>query len=548
MRPLVAIVGRPNVGKSSLFNRLVGQPIAIVDPTPGTTRDRIIHEVRRDDVVFDLVDTGGIGIVDEAKLELDVGKQIERALATADRIIFLVDARDGVLPLDREIAARLRPLRDRVILAANKVDHPGLEPEIHAFLTLGLGDPVALSATQATGLHELVEAVCRDLPAAHAADAPQRIAADGTIKLALVGRRNVGKSSLTNALVGENRVIVADLPGTTRDAVDVAIERPQGKFTLIDTAGLRRLQKMRGDDLEFYSAARTERAIRRADVVLFVVDAGEELGALDRKIAHFITNEGKPLVLVLNKWDIAAAGGAKLDGYRKWLEDRIPEIAYAPLVTTCALTGYKVDELLGTAVELVEEARFRAPTAEVNRLLKAATSRRRPRKTGTSNTRIYYATQAECEPPTFVFFVNRTDWVEASYSRYLENFLRDHLPCRRVPLRILFKHRESDRTEGLDEQLIVTGRNKAERNPSLAVPAGARAKQGRGQGLARRRRKDAAGPGEAVDAGHGSGFAGDEDAGSSAGIDDQAELRQPPRGIGDRPVRTRRSRQRDDRR
>lgn len=468
MRPLVAIVGRPNVGKSSLFNRLVGQPIAIVDPTPGTTRDRILHEVRRDGVRFDLVDTGGIGIVDEAKLAKDVYKQVERAIATADRIIFLVDGREGLLPLDHEVAKVLRRHKDRVLLAVNKIDHEGLDHEIHQFLNLGLGQPMAISAAQAEGLHAMLERLGAGCPAMldGGGDEPE----DGRVRLALVGRRNVGKSSLTNALCGDQRVIVADLPGTTRDAVDVPLSRDGGDYVLIDTAGLRKRTQMVEDDLEFFSACRTERAIRRAHVVLLVVDASDEIAAVDKKIARFVEAEGKPTILVVNKWDIAEKAHASKNAYLEWLHDRLPGLAYAPAVFTCALTGLNVDDVLELASELAVEAKGRVSTHELNGLIEAAVQQRRPRKVGPSHTKIYYATQAECEPPTLIVFVNRTDWIEPGYSRYLEHFLRGHVPFGRVPIRILFKSRESKFHGMEDKHSVVRGRTKAERNPGLVLP------------------------------------------------------------------------------
>ena len=470
MRPTIAIVGRPNVGKSSLFNRLVGQPIAIVDPTPGTTRDRILHQVRRDEVRFDLVDTGGIGVVDERKLESDVYKQVERAIATADRIIFLVDVRDGLLPLDKDIAATLRKHHERVILVVNKVDHDGLEAEAFQFLNLGLGEPLTISAAQATGLHGLLERLAKDLPSIRDDGAPEE-PDDGRTRLALVGRRNVGKSSLTNALCHDQRVIVADLPGTTRDAVDVALEKDGASFTLIDTAGLRKRTQMIEDDLEFFSACRTERAIRRADVVLLVIDASDEIAAVDKKIARFVEVEGKPTILVVNKWDLAMASHASKQTYLTWLKDRLPGLSYAPAVFTCALTGLDVDKLLGIASELKEEARARVSTSSLNEIVEAAIQQRRPRKVGPQPTRIYYATQAECEPPTFIVFVNRTDWIEPGYSRFLEHFLRAQLPeFARVPLRILFKARDSRFHEQEDKHRVVRGRNKAERNAGLVLP------------------------------------------------------------------------------
>jgi GTP-binding protein len=471
MRPIVAIVGRPNVGKSSLFNRLVGQPIAIVDPTPGTTRDRILHEVRRDGVRFDLVDTGGIGIVDERKLESDVYKQVERAVATADRIVFLVDVRDGLLPLDHDIAASLRPFHGRVVLAVNKVDHDGLEPEIHQFQRLGLGEPIAISAAQAEGLSTLLERLAEGLPAMQDDGGPGDEADDGRVRLALVGRRNVGKSSLTNALCGDQRVIVADLPGTTRDAVDVHLDRQGATFTLIDTAGLRKRAQMVEDDLEFFSACRTERAIRRAHVVLLVIDASDEIAQVDKKIARFVEVEGKPTILVVNKWDLAQQAHASKRSYLEWLHDRLPGLAYAPAVFTCALTGLDVDQLLTVAAELKDEAKKRLPTSRLNEVLEAAVQQRRPRKVGPQPTRIYYGTQAECEPPTFVVFVNRTDWIEPGYSRFLEHFIRGQVPAfARVPLRILFKARDSRFHEQEDRNRVVRGRTKAERNAGLVLP------------------------------------------------------------------------------
>lgn len=468
MRPIVAIVGRPNVGKSSLFNRLVGQPIAIVDPTPGTTRDRILHEVRRNGARFDLVDTGGIGVVDERKLESDVYQQVERAIATADRIVFLVDVRDGLLPLDIDIAKTLRKIRERVILVVNKVDHDGLENDAYQFLSLGFGEPLTISAAQATGLNTLVDTLLESLPAMK--DDGVEEPDDGAVRLAFVGRRNVGKSSLTNALCGDQRVIVADLPGTTRDAVDVKLEKDGTVYSLIDTAGLRKRTQMIEDDLEFFSACRTERAIRRADVVLVVIDASDEIAAVDKKIARFVEVEGKPTILVVNKWDLAQQLHASKQTYLTWLHDRLPGLAYAPAVFTCALTGLDVGQLLTIASELKQEAKGRVTTSVLNEIVELAVQQRRPRKVGPQPTKIYYATQAETSPPTFIVFVNRTDWIEPGYSRFLEHFIRDRVPFGRVPLRILFKARDSRFHEQEDEHRVVRGRTKAERNAGLVLP------------------------------------------------------------------------------
>ncbi|HYE08396.1 MAG TPA: ribosome biogenesis GTPase Der [Planctomycetota bacterium] len=483
--PSIAIVGRPNVGKSSLFNRFVGKPIAIVDPTPGVTRDRLLHEVDWDDYRFEVVDTGGIGIVDEKKLEEDVYQQVERAIALADRIVFVVDGRDGVHTLDKDIAKTLRPLGKRVVLAVNKLDHDGIDSEAAQFHQMGLGEPMIISASQGRGIDDLVERLCKGLPNARKAEQTDDEPDDGRLKVCLAGRRNVGKSSLTNALCGDNRVIVADLPGTTRDAIDVPIDRAGHQFTLIDTAGLRKRQQI-SEDLEFYAACRTERAVKRADVVLLVLDAADEVGAVDKKLAHFCEVEGKPTVIVVNKWDLAEQGGAKREDYVTWLRDRLPWLKYAPATFTCALTGYNIDEALRLAVELHAETKCRVSTSELNDLLQAAVQRRRPRKMGASGTKIYYGTQIESKPPTFLFFVNRTDWIEPGYGRYLENYLRERLPFQRIPLRILFKARESQYHDGKDKKQVIIAKTKSGRTASLIVPKGAR----RGHQMFRRRPKD----------------------------------------------------------
>ncbi|TVR12549.1 MAG: ribosome biogenesis GTPase Der [Planctomycetota bacterium] len=475
--PAVAIIGRPNVGKSSLFNRLVGRPVAIVDPTAGVTRDRIYHEVRREDMRFDLVDTGGIGIVDHAKLEADVERQIERAIAVADHILFLCDVRDGITPLDQDIAAILRNHRERVSLVINKVDHDNLEYDIHQFLRLGVGEPLSVSAEQVRGFGDLLDHLREVLPSiVDNVDESASAFAD-RLRICFAGRRNVGKSSLTNALLGEDRVIVADHPGTTRDAVDITLDYGDDRFLLIDTAGLRKKRQLH-QDLEFYAACRTERGIRRADVVFLVLDATDELGSVDKKLAHFCEVEGKPTAVIINKWDLAEAEGANLADYEKWLRDRLPGLRFAPMLTTCALSGLRVRQLLDLAKELHHEAGQRIATADLNRLLEAAVARRRPRRVGPSPTKCYYATQAESMPPTFIVFVNRTDWVEPGYSRYLENYLRERTVLKRVPMRIIFKSRDSQYHDNKDQRTRTRAVNRADRSAGLILPKGSRNKHG----------------------------------------------------------------------
>lgn len=494
--PLVAIVGRPNVGKSSLFNRLVGRPVSIVDDTPGVTRDRILHEVRRDGCRFDLVDTGGIGIVDEDCLEADIERQIFRAIEHADRIIMLGDGRDGVNQLDERIAGILRPHHERVQLAVNKIDALSLDANIHEFHRLGLGDPLPVSAEQLRGLGDLLEALREALPALVDADpenettAP-RIAdgsAEAPLRICLAGRRNVGKSSLTNALCGEERVIVADHAGTTRDAVDVPIVTEQGHFDLIDTAGLRRKKQLK-QDLEFYAAVRSEYGIRRADVVCLVLDASEDIGAVDKKLAHFCEVEGKPTILVVNKWDLAKGTQTSQATFSEWLRLRLPGLRFAPILYTSAINKRNLDQLLSLALELYQEYQQRVSTAELNPLLEAAVRRRRPRKVGPQPTKIYYGTQADTRPPTFLIFVNRTDWIEPGYSRYLENYFRKHLAFARVPFRIVFKARESQFHEHADEYVRKQVGTKADRHARLLLPKANKRQRDERSGQRHKRRR-----------------------------------------------------------
>ncbi len=485
MLPVVAIIGRPNVGKSSLFNKLVGVPVSIVDPRAGVTRDRIFHDVHRDGCSFTLIDTGGIGIVDEAKLEQDVNTQIDRAIETADHILFLCDGKSGLTHQDRDIAKKLRPHQERISLIINKIDHQNLESGIHEFIKLGLGEPLGVSAEQVRGLHDLTDQLAERLPTVR--DDHEHKDYGDYLRICFAGRRNVGKSSLTNALCGEERVIVADLAGTTRDAVDVPIETEEGKFLLIDTAGLRK-KKQLNEDLEFYAACRTERGITRSDVVMLVIDASDEIGVVDKKLAHFCAVEGKPTIVVINKWDIAEKESGKPEDYKEWLFDRLPGLRFAPCIFTCALNGRNVGGVLAMAKEMHQESQERVNTSELNKLLEAAVQRRRPKKIGPSYTKIYYATQVGIQPPTFTIFVNRTDWVEPGYSRYLENYFRKHLPFQRVPFRIIFKARKSQFHENKDQHERAIIGTKAERKSHLIVPQGAKTnKSGKGGKPARKK-------------------------------------------------------------
>ncbi len=437
MLPRVVIVGRPNVGKSSLFNALCGRRVAIVDDTPGVTRDRVSVEVTDFDRAFELVDTGGVGVVDREDLSERIEKQIQTAVRSADVVIFVVDARTGLHPYDEVVAELLRPLKVPVILAANKVDAPSLEPQAYEFAALGFGEPLFVSAQQRLGIGALLDAVAEILP-------PAQKPAEPELKVALVGRRNVGKSTFLNALAGEERVIVSEVPGTTRDAVDVKVTVDGRVVLVIDTAGLRKRRQIEGS-VEFYSQSRTLGAVRRCDVALLLIDATSPIARLDKKLGGMIVQEAKPCVIVLNKWDLTRGTNATPEKYRQYLDRHLPGLIFAPIVCASALEGMNVVEALQTAFSLHEQAQRRIGTGDLNRkiadFLKAAS----PRRTGTKQGKVYFVTQADVTPPTFVFFVNDPEAFPQDYRRYLANRIREELGFPEVPLRLVFRKRESYR-------------------------------------------------------------------------------------------------------
>jgi len=427
-------VGRPNVGKSSLLNALARRRIAIVDSVPGVTRDRLSAVVPVGEGYVELLDTGGFGIEDRDDLSEHVNEQIEQAMASADLVLFVVDARQGVQPLDRAVAERLRRQAKPVILVANKVDAPNAAVEVGELYGLGVGEPVCTSAIHRLGLSELLEAVEARLgPPAQEVEEP-------TMKLAIVGKRNVGKSTFINALAGAERVIVSEVPGTTRDSVDVRVEMDGQVLTVIDTAGLRRRSKL-ADGIEFYSQHRALRSIRRADVVLLMLDATVPVGRVEKRLARYLSELFKPTVIAVNKWDLAE-GRANREDYAPYITRTLPELAYAPIVLTCATEGTGLAEAVGLASELFTQARRRVGTGQLNAAVAEIVAHHCPKRGRTTRPgRIYFATQIAVAPPTVVLFVNDVSVFDAAYQRYLLNQLRDRLPFPEVPIRLLLRQR-----------------------------------------------------------------------------------------------------------
>jgi GTPase len=440
MLPVIALVGRPNVGKSTLLNRLCGSRVSIVEPTEGVTRDRIgvQAELRGEHgrVPVELIDTGGIGIVDRHDLGPHVEEQVRAALLTADLILFLVDVRSGITPLDEEVARRLRGLEKPVVLIANKAEGEKLLWDVDQFRRLGLGEqPIAISAQNGDGITDLIELLIERLPAG----ASELEVQEPSLRLAVVGRRNAGKSTLVNALAREDRMIVSEIPGTTRDAVDVVFERDGETFVVIDTAGVRK--KSRFDDaIEFFSDARSHRAVRRADVVVLLFDAGEPISGLEKRLARYAVDHHKPVVLAANKWDLYRER-MTLEALADYLAKELPGVSFAPMIALSAATGWNVDRTLDLVRDLHRQAQVRVGTGELNRVLERALASRGPSSRG-HRVRIQYATQAERTPPTFVLFVNDKRLIGKDYLRYLENRLRQELPIKEVPLRIVLRDRD----------------------------------------------------------------------------------------------------------
>jgi GTP-binding protein len=432
-KPIVAIIGRQNVGKSTLLNRLSGRRAAIVEDMPGTTRDRIFAEVVWSGSAFTLVDTGGLEVNPRTSIARGIKGQVEAAIAEADAIIFMVNIRDRVLPADLEIAGMLRRASKPVVLAANKADNPKLESGAAEFFQLGLDEPFVISAHHGRGTAELLDKIISLLPA----PTPVEVEAE-MLKLAIIGRPNVGKSTLLNALLGEERAIVDDAPGTTHDAVDSLLDFDGQNVLLIDTAGIRRRGRW-GAGVERYGIIRALRAIDRADVVLLVLDATELVVAQDKHIAGYVQEAAKGVVLVVNKWDLVE--NKDIAEHDRHIRSQLRFVSHAPIVYTSAMLGQATDQVMPEAFGVYQERLKRLPTTVINSLVQEAAAAHHPPRKGARQLKILYATQAEVNPPTFVFFVNDARLMSASYRRYLENKLRQALGFNGTPLRFIFKNR-----------------------------------------------------------------------------------------------------------
>lgn len=435
-KPVVAIVGRPNVGKSTLFNKLVGRRVSIVDDTPGVTRDRIYGDCEWTGHRFSIVDTGGIESVPEDDISGKTKDQARLAMETADAIVFVTDIRSGVVAADRDIAEMLQKSGRPVVLCVNKCDSIGDPPaEFYDFYSLGLGDPVPVSSVHGHGTGDLLDRVLERLPLP--GDEGEE---ETTVGVAVIGKPNVGKSSLVNRICGEERCIVSNIAGTTRDAVDITVENAFGRFTLIDTAGLRR--KSRVDDaIEKYSVLRVRMAVERCDVCAVMIDAEVGFTEQDSKVAGMALEAGKGCVVAVNKWDAVEKDTSTMEAYRKSLEKDLAFMPYARIVFISAKTGQRIDRLFEAVGEAAESNSARIPTGLLNELLARATARVQPPTDKGRRLKIYYVTQASSKPPTFVFFVNSAGLFHFSYQRYLENRIRETFSLRGTPVRFVVRER-----------------------------------------------------------------------------------------------------------
>jgi len=439
MKPIVAIVGRPNVGKSTLFNKLTGTRRAIVHDTPGVTRDRLYGDCDWLRHTFLLVDTGGIEPHSDDIILKQMRRQAGIAIDTADVIIFVTDMHCGVTANDQEVALMLQKSGKPIVLCVNKADSVGDTPvEVYEFYNLGLGDPFPVSSVHGHGTGDLLDAVCAYLPDP---DAEQE--EDDLIKVAIIGKPNAGKSSLVNKMSGEDRMIVSDIPGTTRDATDTVIENSHGKFQIIDTAGLRRKSRV-NERIEAYSVLRAKMAIDRATVCVILIDATEGFTEQDSKVAGLAHESGKACIIAVNKWDLVEKDGKTMDQQRKSLMQDFSFMSYAPIIFISAKTGQRLDRLYDLIKFVDEQNAMRITTGKLNDILADATARVQPPTDKGRRLKIYYITQATTRPPTFVCFVNRHELFHYSYQRYIENQIRGVFGLEGTPVRLIVRERERD--------------------------------------------------------------------------------------------------------
>lgn len=437
MKPLVAIVGRPNVGKSTLFNKISGERISIVEDIPGVTRDRIYSDVSWLDKHFTLIDTGGIEPYSKDEILSKMREQAQLAIEMADVVVMMVNVKDGVTANDHEVAQMLMKAKKKIVLAVNKVDNIGEPPmEFYEFYNLGLGDPVAISSANGLGIGDLLDEITKLFPAD--ADLSED---EDEIKVAVIGRPNAGKSSLINKIMGEERVIVSNVAGTTRDAIDTHYEKNGDKFLFIDTAGMRKRGKV-DESVERYSVIRSLAAIDRSDVCVIMIDGTEGMAEQDTKIAGYADNQGKACIFVINKWDIVEKNDKTMNEFRRRLREVFAFMSYASMMFISAKTGQRVEKLLDEIKQVNEQHKRRITTGMLNDVLNEAVNKQQPPSDKGKRLRIYYGTQASVAPPTFVLFVNDKELFHFSYLRFIENQIRENFGFEGTPIRFIIRERK----------------------------------------------------------------------------------------------------------
>lgn len=450
--PQVVIVGRPNVGKSSIFNWLAGRRLSIVDRTAGVTRDRVTFLMDHGDRFFELVDTGGLGINDVDDLTAEIEEQIHVALETADVILFVVDTRSGLTPLDEEVARRLRYFEKPILCVANKCDHEGLDDQAYEFYQLGRGKLIRVSAVQDRNRDELLDMIVERLPDPAHVDPLET--EEPAMKVAIVGRRNVGKSTFVNTLAQAERMIVSEVPGTTRDSVDVRFETDGKTFVAIDTPGLRRGKSIR-NDVDFYGLHRAQRSIRRCDVALMFFDCSERISKVDRQLVKYIADNYKPCIFVVNKWDVMH-GRMPTENWVAYLRDTFRTMWHVPIAFITGETGKNVKALINHAQMLFKQSRQRITTGELNRLVRRAIEHFSPPRYQGRQPKIYYATQVSVQPPTIVLICNHPAAFSPQYRRYLLGVFRDQLSFGEVPIKLyLHRRKQDDRRDDIGQDVRV---------------------------------------------------------------------------------------------
>lgn len=434
-KPILAVVGRPNVGKSTFFNKILGKRVSIVEDTPGVTRDRIYAETEWRGIHFIMIDTGGIEPDSEDIILSQMRVQAEIAIDTADVILFMVDGRDGVTASDREVASMLMRTGKEVVLAANKIDSARLPDDFYDFYELGLGEPIAISAENMLGLGDLLDIIVDKFP-----DSEKGSDEDERTKIAVIGKPNVGKSSLINALIGENRVIVSDIAGTTRDSIDTPFVWNDEEYLLIDTAGIRRKSKVTGD-IERYSVIRAIAAIERSDVCLLILDAQEGVTEQDKKIAGYAHESGKGIVTVVNKWDLIEKDTNTMNKFQKEIKDELSFMFYAPVVFISVLKNQRLDKVMEMAKYVSEKRAMRVSTGQLNSLISDAMMMKQPPSDKGKRLKIYYVSQVGVKPPLFSFKINSRELMHFSYARYLENKIREGFGFEGTSIKFVFREK-----------------------------------------------------------------------------------------------------------